>query len=155
MTPFIERPMKNIMKAESVTGTNIGLFISVVQHVMWISGPDFTENTMLCHFLPSWFRENRKIIPLTVAFSWLIVLDMSKNKRLSIPSLRWVVQPVAHCEELLLAKRQEAWNIEDYAQMDLGDTEMDVSSFSFLGWGETESTWHVGYWFVYCTSPGW
>jgi hypothetical protein len=26
--------------------------------------------------------------------------------------------------------------------------------FSFLGWGETESTWYVGQYFAYCTSPG-
>jgi hypothetical protein len=26
--------------------------------------------------------------------------------------------------------------------------------FSFLGWGETESTWYVGHYLVYCTSPG-
>jgi hypothetical protein len=26
---------------------------------------------------------------------------------------------------------------------------------SFLGWGETESTWYVGQYFAYCTSPGW
>jgi hypothetical protein len=27
--------------------------------------------------------------------------------------------------------------------------------FSFLGWGETESTWHVGHYFADCTSPWW
>jgi hypothetical protein len=27
--------------------------------------------------------------------------------------------------------------------------------FSFLGWGETESTWYVGHWLAYCTSTGW
>jgi hypothetical protein len=27
-----------------------------------------------------------------------------------------------------------------------------VSFFTFLGWGETESTWYVGYCLVYCTS---
>jgi hypothetical protein len=26
--------------------------------------------------------------------------------------------------------------------------------FSFLGWGETESTWYVGHYLAYCTSPG-
>jgi hypothetical protein len=29
------------------------------------------------------------------------------------------------------------------------------SFFSFLGWGETESTWYVGHWLASCTSPGW
>jgi hypothetical protein len=29
------------------------------------------------------------------------------------------------------------------------------SFFSFLGWGETESTWYVGHYLAYCTSPGW
>jgi hypothetical protein len=27
--------------------------------------------------------------------------------------------------------------------------------FSFSGWGETESTWCVGQYLGYCTSPGW
>jgi hypothetical protein len=26
--------------------------------------------------------------------------------------------------------------------------------FNFLGWGKTESTWHVGQYLAYCTSPG-
>jgi hypothetical protein len=26
--------------------------------------------------------------------------------------------------------------------------------FSFSGWGETESTWYVGQYLAYCTSPG-
>jgi hypothetical protein len=30
-----------------------------------------------------------------------------------------------------------------------------VFLFSFLRWGETESTWYVGHYFAYCTSPGW
>jgi hypothetical protein len=25
---------------------------------------------------------------------------------------------------------------------------------SFMGWGEAESTWYVGHYLVYCTSPG-
>jgi hypothetical protein len=29
------------------------------------------------------------------------------------------------------------------------------ASFSFLGWGETESTWYVVQYLAYCTSPGW
>jgi hypothetical protein len=28
------------------------------------------------------------------------------------------------------------------------------SGYSFLGWGETESTWYIGHYLVYCTSPG-
>jgi hypothetical protein len=27
--------------------------------------------------------------------------------------------------------------------------------FSFWVWGETESTWYVGHYLAYCTSPGW
>jgi hypothetical protein len=27
--------------------------------------------------------------------------------------------------------------------------------FNVVGWGETESTWYVGHYLAYCTSPGW
>jgi hypothetical protein len=30
-----------------------------------------------------------------------------------------------------------------------------LSFFSFLGWGDTESTWYVAHKLAYCTSPGW
>jgi hypothetical protein len=29
-----------------------------------------------------------------------------------------------------------------------------MNFFSFLGWGETESTWYVGHYTAYCISPG-
>jgi hypothetical protein len=29
-----------------------------------------------------------------------------------------------------------------------------ILSLSFLGWGETDSTWYVGHYWAYCTNPG-
>jgi hypothetical protein len=31
---------------------------------------------------------------------------------------------------------------------------LSFNFFNFLGWGETESTWYVGHYLAYCTSPG-
>jgi hypothetical protein len=34
-------------------------------------------------------------------------------------------------------------------------SQAEIVSFYFLGWGETEYTWHVGHHLAYCTSPRW
>jgi hypothetical protein len=34
-------------------------------------------------------------------------------------------------------------------------TERWLQFLFFLGWGETESTWYVGHYLAYCTSPEW
>jgi hypothetical protein len=37
----------------------------------------------------------------------------------------------------------------------LGWLSVENFFFSFIGSGETESTWYVGHYLAYCTSPGW
>jgi hypothetical protein len=61
-----------------------------------------------------------------------------------------------HLESSLFPVNTDDWII---AIKQLGNTLYivisDCSFFSFFGWGETESTWYVGHYLAYCTSPGW
>jgi hypothetical protein len=52
-----------------------------------------------------------------------------------------------------------AFDLENISTINILDSKLgktlpvNIVSFSFLGWGETESTWYVGHYFVYGTTP--
>jgi hypothetical protein len=116
--------MNYILDAKSVTRTKSGLLVFVVERVLWISGPGVVENDMLCHFLFPWSGGNRKTVSPTALTD--VSGHTTKSKRsIEYSNLSSALRPVL---ELPVPERPESWSLEDDAEIDSDDREMDVDN---------------------------
>jgi len=90
-----------------MTRTKTGITF-IVQHVLWISGPDSSEKYMnaICHT----YSQEKNWVP----YLWLLLLDTCENKHSAEnPNLSSMLRQVLYIGELLVPETPETWILDN------------------------------------------